>query len=49
MPGSRHVRRWIKIERDQLRQRLSLVQKNSNVHIDEIRDHEEIEVDQENF
>jgi len=49
MPGSRQVRRLNKRERDQLRERLGLVQENSNVHIDEIRDHEEIEADQENL
>jgi len=49
MPGSRQVRRLIKRERDQLRKRLMLVEENSNVHIDEIRDHEEIEADQENL
>jgi len=49
MPGSRQVRRLNKRERDQLRERLGLVQENSNVHIDEIRDHEEIEADQVNL
>jgi len=32
-----------------LRERLRLVEENWNVHIDEIRDHEEIEADQENL
>jgi len=49
MPGSRQLRRLIKIERDQLRERLRLVEENSNVHIDEISDHEKIEADQENL